>query len=67
MAALRRCLEEGLAVEDPAASHKTFVAELTNCFAPDSGAALSVGANEWDGVREVAVELHKQILRGDYG
>lgn len=62
MAALRRCLEEGLAVEDPAESRKTFVAELTHRFAPDSGAALSVGADEWDGVRAVSVELYKQIL-----
>jgi hypothetical protein len=62
MTALRRGLEEALGIDDQMESRTTFIDELTRHFGPDAQTSLSVGADEWIGVREVSVELYQQIL-----
>jgi hypothetical protein len=62
MTALRRCLEEALNIDDPMESRTVFIDEVTRHFGPNSQTSLSVDVNEWEGAREVSVELHQQIL-----
>jgi SAM-dependent methyltransferase len=62
MAALRMCLERSLDERTPDESRKTFIHELRRVFHPVDGGPLALADSEWEGVEEVALELHQQIL-----
>jgi len=62
MAALRTCIERSLEERDTQASRDSFVYELRNAFDPALSGPLALDRDEWDGVEDVASELHRQIL-----
>lgn len=63
MAELRRCLEESLTVPEAEASRAVFIEGLHQVFGPDADDPLAVTKDEWEGVEQVSLELHAQILR----
>ena len=62
MAGLRDCLEESLRVSDDGASREAFVAELSEHFGPGGTDPLPITKSDWEGVMQVATELHAQII-----
>jgi hypothetical protein len=62
MAGLRTCLERSLEEADPAASRQAFIYVVRTTFDPKQAGPLALKPDEWKGVEEVALELHRQIL-----